>query len=519
MTPPLPVSNDGIHRDRAGLIVLLLVSLAMRLVLVASGGQFFFGDESRHERGVMLYQAVRSADWARAQEVLARPEHAGFTVLGAGITLLQHLSAKFSPWGDWTRPEHVIFSYPLGAGWLSLFAVLNIWLVHGIAQRAGADRREAAAAAVLVACSNTAFYYGRHFLPYDAALTFALLAIFIGLTGRRSLVVGLLAGVCFHIYNGYWYLVPVILVLHAVGRRESPGRWRRLVASGTGAAGGLLLPIAFGLAIGGRQYWDMMVAFSGTVNQGLYREGWSLPWEYFWHSEGVLGIAVILGISAACVTAACTAAGLDHRARLWLGAIAMSYAWLVLFSVGLEKFVVYARSVKPLVPFFCLAGGWAAARLLSRRPHLAPIVLTSCCLFAAVGLLPHFARIFPAEVEKRVLREFGNPKHALSVSGSLYVPLAMTVQRPGLALVNAQLLYPVRDYLGYPAGETIFRIAHVLSYPPFQYESHNPRERMLLREHDISIRLIRLAQPSAVPDDLPVQLRFSAFDRPDGRRL
>jgi len=59
--------------------------------------------------------------------------------------------------------------------------------------------------------------------------------------------------------------------------------------AGAGAALALLIPILAGLAVAGPDYWRTMVAFSGTVNQGNYAEGWSLPWEYLWHSEGWLG--------------------------------------------------------------------------------------------------------------------------------------------------------------------------------------------------------------------------------------
>jgi len=118
----------------------------------------------------------------------------------------------------------------------------------------------------------------------------------------------------------------------------------------------------------------------------------------------------------------------------------MSYAWLVLFSVGLEKFVVYARSVKPLVPFLCLAGGWAAKPAAGGPAARAGGAAVGC----AAGCHPvctAFRHDFPAETEVRILREFGNPKHSLSVAGSLYAPLALPVQRPDLVLVNAQLLY------------------------------------------------------------------------------
>jgi len=497
--------------------VLLLIAVLLRLALVRGGGQFFFGDEARHERGVALYQALRTGNASGLGTALARPEHIGFTLLGAGLTGLQHLTAQLGRQHDWSRPENVIFTYPLAAGWLAMFSVLNIWLVHAIARRAGANATAAAWAALLMACANTGFYYARHFLPYDAALCCALLAVWTGLDGRRSFATGLLAGAVYHVYNGYWYLVPVVLTLHALDGDPERSRLRRLAGAGTGAALALLLPVLAGLAAAGPAYVQTMVAFSGTVSQGNFAEGWSLPWEFLWHAEGLLGLMVLLALAAVCLRARRAGPPLDRAARLGLAGAAMAYGWLVLFSVGLEKFVVYGRSVKPLVPFLCLAGGCAVARLLADRRR-AQAGAAGVCLLALIQFAPHFARVFPGEMEVRIMREFGNPKRSLSVAGSIYVPLALPVQRPDLVLVNAQQLYPVRDFIGYPAGTTLVSLEHPVAYLPFQYEGHSPRERALLRSHDVRMRLIQLSQPTRVPDDLPANLRFTAADRPDGHR-
>lgn len=503
------------------LLLILLVSAALRIGLAVDGGQFFFGDENRHERGVALYHALRTGDTAGIKAALMRPEHIGFTLIGAGITGLQHLTAQFTGQGDWHQPENVIFTMPLAAAWLALFSALNIGLLHAVARRAGADGNEAAWAALLMAASNTGLYFSRHFLPYDAAMSAMLAALWAGARGRHSLATGALAGIAYHIYNGYWYLVPVVLTLHALAKdhgQPAASRLRRLLVAGTGSAVVVALPVLIGFALTGPDYWQTMVAFSGTVNQGLYAEGWSLPWEYLGHSEGLLGGAVLLAIVAAALVARRAGEAPGRLAQIGLLGVALAYVWLVLFSVGLGKFVVYARTVKPFIPFLGLAGGWALARLLAGRPQLAAAATAAICLMAALQFAPHFGRIFPAEAEVRILREFGNPKRSLAVSGSLYTPLALPVQRPELILVNAQMLYPVRSYLGYPAGHTIVSLEHPLSYPPFQYECHNPRERALLRENDIRLRLIRLSAPDDIPDDPPPSLRFTAADRPDGRR-
>lgn len=504
---------EGSHPFTPGRLVaaVLLVALGLRLALAAQGGQYYFGDEARYDRGVQLYLALAAGDFTKARLLAMLPEHMLFTWCGAVITAGQHLLAQFTAHGHWsTQPAHVGFTMWLGAALLSIFSTLNLLLTHRLARVLGADEREALWTLLLMATANAAFYHARHLLPYEVALTAALLALVVGLraaTRARAFACGLLVAAAYGLYNGYWYLVPVVGLVHAFSVRDEAGARRLIAGFATGAGLGLALPIAFGTLVGGRYFWAILTEFSGSVKQGSMAEGWSLPWEYFWHAEGIAGVAIIAAIALALALAWRQGARLERRVQRVLLALLAAYALLVLCSVGLRIFVVYARTVKPFVPLFCLLGGWAVARLLAARPRLAPFVAAAAVAAGAVQFWPHFTRLYPREIEIAVLRNWGNPKHTLTFSGAIYVPLALPVSRPDLVLVNAQLLHPVHHYLGYPAGKTLLRLEHPLTYLAFQYEGHHPRERALLRAHDISIRLIALADPAAVPDDLPEPLR------------
>jgi hypothetical protein len=492
----------------------LAFSLALRVWLALDGGQYFFGDEGRYDRGIQLYLALISGNVTDLRAIIAQPEHALFAWVGAGLTAIQHLLAQFTPYGSWSNSGPASLTISLGAAALALFSALNLYLLYRLALALGADETEATWATLLMAASNTAFYYARHLLPYDCAITFALAALIVGLgrpTLARRLGAGVLIGLTYHVYNGYWYLVPVLWIALTLARR------RLAFACAAGTVLALLLPVLAGIAAGGTRYLATTAAFSRSVTQGMFAEGWSLPWEYFWHAEGIFGLAVVAVFVGGIIHARREERPLPGRIAGIVLVGALAYGLLVLFSAGLERFVVYARTVKPFVPLFCLLGGWGLSRLVALRPTLRPLALAALALTVLLHFSPHFLRVFPRETEIAVLRSWGNPKRTLSVAGSIYIPLALPVSRPDLALVNAQLLYPVRAHRGFPAGRTVLAVGHALSYPPFQYESHTPRERALLRTHDISIRLIQLAAPASLPDDLPPAERFRPEDRPTGR--
>jgi hypothetical protein len=160
----------------------------------------------------------------------------------------------------------------------------------------------------------------------------------------------------------------------------------------------------------------------------------------------------------------------------------------------LRVFVAYGRIVRQIVPFLCIATAfvviWWLREPITRR-GLAIAATVVLVLNTAFGFAGPFKLEYPRDLEARLF-EFSPLSHALSVDG----PPLTGPQRPGdFVLVNAQYLYPPRGSRSLPAGSTVFAVPHPLTFRPYQYEGFRRYERYILRQSDISMRLIRTSVP------------------------
>lgn len=503
-TPPVRAPHAGVRwfPARHPLLVMLLAAALVRVVLILQGGQFYFPDETRYGRGALIYLGLLGNQPDQVRLMFSSPEHAGFTVLTALLVPVQHLFAQLTAHDNWSNTANFYASAHIAALLLGGFSVVTLWLIHRLALAAGASSREALFAALIAACTATLFYYARHLSPYDCSLALALAALIFAIDRTRPprpLLAGACTAGCYVIYNGYWFMVPVIGF--ALLLSPAPSIHEKLIRLLRWCAGGLLvgaLSMLPGTLAAGREFWTSMGRFAQLNAEGFPAEGWSLPWAYLWHTENVFGAAILIAIAVALLLDAPRRAA-PSRVLLWLVLLAATYVCLLVVSTVTGKFAIYGRTIRPLVPFLCLLGGYALNRLTERRPGWARAAVAIVCLGAIVNFLPHLQQIFPGDLRGRVEREIGVPKYALSFSGPMSMFLGAPVTRPDLALVNATQLFPLREYVGDPAGAVLWETAHPLALKCYQFEGNLPRDRELFQRHGARMKLIRLADPAAVP--------------------
>jgi hypothetical protein len=456
---------------RSLLLGVLAGSLLLRLALVQLGGQLYWSDEYRYLDARAAVAALAAGEYREAVGHFTSGDHPFFRVAGLVPAALERAAGR-----EDTR---------IPAAFFTLFSVLNLWLLGLVARRHGATAWEGALVTLIAALSNTLTYWSRHLSPYDFSITLGLVGWLLGSRGTKlgSFGCGVFAALSFLVYAGYWTLAAAVGLAQACAARQPAETARRALF----AAGGFLA--ALGAVFGAAQLADpgtlsRFVAFSRTVNQGLYSEGWRLPFEYLWEAERGLLAAWLLA------TGWCVHRLLLGRAtpveRVGLLGLAVVYAALAVTSTGLHKFVVYGRLARPMVLFFSLL---AANRLESLRQSgslAARAAFAASLLAVSLQGVANFrgplAQTFPLEFVRHssrrgnfgILRRYGR-----------------------VVAVNATNTHPLPDPVPIPRRYlTLREAAHPREYRPYQYEGSSPRERALVRSVDMRMRLLL-----TLPDD------------------
>lgn len=493
------------------LLGMLFVSWALRVVLAFHGGQGYWVDEARYARAlgleILLAKANLTAGIDYVVKVPQNAQHVGFLFVAAIPNAVQVAALRIA--GIPNKWASYVSTMWIGAATLSLSSVASIALVYALARRMSACAREAAIAALLMTCSASMFYYGRHLLPYDSALAMLLLALWLGLTPTRSLVALVAAAIVacsgFLTYYGYCLGALLVVVVSAFWQTKSwhDGLVRGIVA-GIAFAVPLAVLTALSLIRHQRPFVLEMLEFSkGSATQCEMSEGWSLPWAYLWHAEHGL---LALWVAGAVVALRLVVAGdrdVRRRGVLWLGIAVAFYAGFVLLSCGLERVGAFGRLSRQMVPFLCLTTA-TAVMSLQQRMHLGKKWVVAAVVLLIVQAGFNFARpflqLFPQQIYPKIEAFQSDVSYDISLKGPPVFELrefgpdlaAPAIQRDATryVLLNGQSFGAIEGAKETPAGRVLWRYVHPLQFLPYQYEGYTPRERQILRSTDISMRLI-----------------------------
>lgn len=466
--------------DRNNRIVLaiLVLSFILRVILVFRGGQYFFPDESRYDVSRVAANALWSGDIVHFLKKLHSAVHFLFKVIGVLPATLQIIFGK--------NPK-------IPALFFSLFSVANIWLIWGIMRRIGENERVSLLSVSLFALSSTQLYYSRHLVPYDVAMSFGLFAIFIGLRKPirviDSILCGFFSSCCFLTYNGYWLIGGFAASVHILQKSQI---FYKTVIKALFCVIGLISPIVFIISISKLLGGDLLrdyIRFSNSVTQGSFSEGWSLPIEYFWYSEHILIllwlVALLFGLWDS------TMGSRKESVKFGIFGVIFIYGALIIFSVFLEKFVVYGRLARQMVPFFSILSALFLDRFWSSNPKRKPLVIAILLIMicqAALNFKPLYTQTFPSDF-LRIASEASGQSFPTKPRGS-FSGASVTAETEEYQVLFAHYIYPVPQPVT-EYGEIILQRSHPQQFLPYQYEGYTPDQRNQLRSIDISMKLVR----------------------------
>jgi hypothetical protein len=485
-------------RPKSLLILILFVSWVLRILLVAAGGQFYWPDEYRYQRSRDAVEHTFCGDVRHALGDLDKADHFLFRVVGVIPATVEYV-VEHTFRGDARHAlgdsdeadhllsrvvgvtsaadEHVVEQHAkIPALFFSFFSVLCLWLIWRIALKTGAEEPEALLATFLLALASSFLYYSRHLLPYDLSMAFGLSALLVALRNppkyRDSCLCGLLCSACFLSYNGYWTLAFFAILVHGVYSRDCSWQFiSRVAASVLSFAAPLVILVGLNAARG-VNFLQEYVSFAAGIRQGTFSEGWSLPFEYLWHAEHFLLPVWILAF--ACCLYEARSRSSSRRPGMAMAGVLFICGTLVLFSVGLHKFVVYGRLARQLVPFFCLITAYCLSRLRSTNAvsrWLLAVVCFVLALQAGLNFCRPLVQAFPREFKQRAGR-------MMASSGEQYT------------LLYVHHIWPVHADTVSSPFTVICRQRHPLEFLPYQYEGYDPNQRRFLRSNDISMCLV-----------------------------
>jgi len=464
---------------RLGLLFLLVVSTALRLVLVFRGGQAFWADESRFAAALGACSCFEAgASHQALQLLIGTADHLGFKVLMLGPAWLQ---------------IHVNHDNRFPSAIISLFSVANIFWVWRIARRTGAGERAAFWAAAAMACANSMFYWARHYMPYDVSLFWALACASVALSPsprtRDSLMAGFLGFLAFITYNGYWATVACVLVAHVLLALPDwrSGMRRALLASATLAGSFAILLGGAGLL--GFNLLSSYRSFAGSINQGNFDEGYLVFFDYLWRTERFTALIWLASfLSLGWLIRSCPAED-RRRGLMWAAIIVALSSILIVGSNGLGLFVVYGRLVRQVAPFCSLLVGWTAARLFAPLGRGHPgerVALAALFACGAWSMATPLRMEFPVPFHERALG-------AMVAYQKQHAADSAAVAPDRFRFVYNGFIWPYPSEAPLPNHYLLLLASpHPLSWRPYLYEGFNRAQRDKIEATDITMRVILL---------------------------
>jgi hypothetical protein len=490
------------------LTALVAISVLSKLLLASKGGQYFFVDEARFLNGHYLLASLADGDFqATLYRISTNYAHVFFIFFAALAEGIRFLYVDLVNQGD--TPAYLLTETRAGievaALVLSFASSISIFLVYVIIRRFGGGKDQALAGAFLMVLSTTNYYYARHLLPYDCSIMLALIALYFGAHPegkvRHSLLCGLFAGLATLTYNGYWILSIVVWLLHIMRSDEHyKKRIKKAILCAFAGVSPLIILQFISLSIGenflrGEIEWLHASKGNQYGDLGL---GWAVFFVYLWEAEHGILIVFIVGIifSVRGWLANFSLRSLDHRMFGPFAALVI-FLLLILLSDVAQVTVLYGRTIKQIVPFLCIACALPLTQLKNFLPRTKINLTIALLLVASIAQAAYNQSTclnitFPSSFKAQVENQYGPVSRLSNLKGPNIDVFEHIDPGSEYILVNGQnLILPIHRQKAIPQGKVLLSVPHPYQYKPYQFIHFNYRERTILDNTDLSMKLLK----------------------------
>ncbi|MBA4417147.1 MAG: hypothetical protein C0392_04455 [Syntrophus sp. (in: bacteria)] len=516
------------------IIFLLIVISIIRFVAFTGKGAYAFPDEERYTQTTMALKSLSQGNLrgfcTHISSTNGRPGDSTLKIIPMAFQYMLYKYKGIDP----TNPESllipVIFNIIICSALLFVFYRLTLVLFNN-------NEGIALVAALIYGLLVNSNIYIRHIFPYDGALLCFFCVLYYGLNKVRSygsglqardaFIMGLLAGLGFTLYPGYYFFVVLIFsvlffdisAIHFDKRiftLFSKSKYTRCAIF----IGGFTSIIAFYELVsrlGGVSYVFTSAKVALLINQGSYEEGFSFLPKYLLQVEGATG-AIILIFSL--IYLAIILKEIISSKRLLIDG---NY-WKMLFvliSIGfiihatatfLHKMVFYGRLLHMYFPFMI----WATLSVIIimksekwRRIAYAGVLASSAVCFL-LFLSDYSSVAYPRDV----LYQFGIDTHDPSTirinetkewaNYDSPPPIDNKSRKPygvnnHMMLVNFCFFYPLSDRNDFrpvnpaPAG-LVFSGQHFQTFPAYSFEGFSIKERIHAKERRYKVSIYQRVQ-------------------------
>jgi len=239
--------------------------------------------------------------------------------------------------------------------------------------------------------------------------------------------------------------------------------------------------------------------FTTSITQGIFEEGWSLPFAYFWHTEHtvilIMGILSIIAIIAQCK---------DPRqdTKLWLGGLLFIYLCLFVPSMILHRFVVYGRLARQMIPFLALLAAQGLVQIEDRSASGRQIIMLILVLFfiqAVWNFNSAYKLSYPREFVAEAQARF--PKFEFS-SKRLAFGAPVICQNNGYIMENAKYYVTPPGSIPRVQGQLLLSAPHPENFLPYQYDGDPPAIRQVFRIQKLRMNFYKV-DPQFMSDTNP----------------